>query len=69
MTGERVKESSGLSVESVSERAIPWASIEFVQIIENSVTFEAQVVWAPSGNIVLDDKNKTFVTSTRDHGE
>ena len=69
MTGERVKESSGLSVESVSERAIPWASIEFVQIIEDSVNFEAQAVWAPSGNIVLDDKNKTFVTSTRDHGE
>jgi len=69
MTGERVRETSGLSVESVSERAIPWASIEFVQIIEDSVNFEAQVVWAPSGNIVLDDKNKTFVTSTRDHGE
>jgi hypothetical protein len=69
MAGERVRETSGLSVESVSERAIPWASIEFVQIIEDSVNFEAQVVWATSGNIVLDDKNKTFVTSTRDHGE
>ena len=69
MTGERVKEESGLSIEPVSERAIPWASIEFVQIIEDSVNFEAQAVWAPSGNIVLDDKNKTFVTSTRDHGE
>lgn len=69
MTGERVKEESGLSIEPVSERAIPWASIEFVQIIEDSVNFEAQAVWAPSGNIVLDDKHKTFVTSTRDHGE
>lgn len=53
MDGELVKEASGLSSESVSERAIPWA----------------HPVWAPSGNIVLDDKNKTFVTSTRDHGE
>ena len=69
IAGERVKEASGLSSESVSERAIPWASIEFVQIIEDSVNFEAQAVWAPSGNIVLDDENKTFVTSTRDHGE
>lgn len=69
MDGELVKEASGLSSESVSERAIPWASIEFVQIIEDAVNFEAHPVWAPSGNIVLDDKNKTFVTSTRDHGE
>ena len=69
IAGERVRETSGLSIESVSERAIPWASIEFVQIIEDSVNFEAHLVWAPSGNIVLDDKNKTFVTSTRDHGE
>ena len=69
MAGERLKESSGLSIEPVSERAIPWAAIEFVQIIEESVNFEAHAVWAPSGNVVLDDRNKTFVTSTRDHGE
>jgi len=69
IAGERLNKASGLSSEPVSERAIPWASIEFVQIIENSVNFEAHAVWASSGNIVLDDKNNTFVTSTRDHGE
>ena len=69
IAGERLNKASGLSSEPVSERAIPWASIEFVQIIENSVNFEAHAVWASSGNVVLEDKNNTFVTSTRDHGE
>lgn len=69
IAGETVREASGLYTESVSERAIPWASIEFVQIIEDSVNFEAQAVWGSSGNIILDDRNKTFVTAIRDHGE
>lgn len=69
ISGEAVGEDSGLSIEPVSERAIPWASIEFAQIIEEAVNFEASPVWSPSGHIVLDDRNKTFITSTRDHGE
>ena len=69
ISGEAVGEESGLSIEPVSERAIPWASIYFAQIIEEAVNFEASPVWSPSGRIVLDDRNKTFITSTRDHWE
>ena len=69
ISGEAVGEESGLSIEPLSELAIPWASIEFAQIIEEAVNFEASPVWSPSGHIVLDDRNKTFITSTRDHWE
>ena len=69
ISGERLNKTNGLHTEPVSERAITWASIEFAQIIEDSVNYEAHPVWASSGNVVLDDKNKTFITSTRDHGE
>ena len=34
IAGERLSEANGLHTEPVSERAIPWASIEFAQIIE-----------------------------------
>ena len=69
IAGERLSEANGLHAEPVSERAIPWASIEFAQIIEGGVNVEAHAVWAASGNVVLEDKNNTFITSTRDHGE
>lgn len=69
IAGERLNKTNGLFSEAVSERAIPWASIEFVQVIEYPVNYEAHTVWAASGNIVLEDKNNTFVTSIRDHGE
>ena len=69
IAGERLNKTNGLFSEAVSERAIPWASIEFVQVIEYPVNYEAHAVWAASGNIVLEDKNNTFVTSIRDHGE
>jgi hypothetical protein len=67
--GQRVNESSGLNIEDVCERAIPWASIEFAQIIEEPINYEGSAVWADCGKIVLDNKQKTFITSTHDHGE
>lgn len=67
--GQRVSESSGLSIEGICERAIPWASIEFAQIIEDSINYEGSIVWGTCGKIVLDNKQKTFITSTHDHGE
>ena len=69
VTGQKVNESSGLSTEAICERAIPWASIEFAQIIDEPINFEAAAVWAPCGKIVLDNKQKTYITSTHDHGE
>ena len=36
IAGERLSEANGLHTEPVSERAIPWASIEFAQIIEEA---------------------------------
>ena len=67
--GKPVTESGGLSVERVAERAIPWASIEFVQVLEDTVNFEVPAVWGENRNIVLANKQKTLVTSSRDHGE
>jgi hypothetical protein len=67
--GQRVNESSGLNIEDVCERAIPWASIEFAQIIEEPINYEGRAIWADCGKIVLDNKQKTFITSTHDHGE
>lgn len=67
--GSPVGEANGLSVEAVAERAIPWASIEFAQIIEDPINYEVPAVWGESGNVVLDNKHNTFVTSIRDHGE
>ena len=67
--GKPVTESDGLSAGVVAERAIPWASIEFVQVLEDSVNFEAPTVWGENGNIVLDNKQNTLVTASRDHGE
>ena len=67
--GQRVNESSGFTSEDICERAIPWASIEFAQIIEEPINFEVPAVWATCGKIVLNNKHKTFITSTHDHGE
>ena len=67
--GALVTESHGLTSEGVAERAVPWASIEFVQILDEGVVYDAKVIWSDSGNIVLDDKNNTFITAQRDHGE
>ena len=67
--GKPVTESCGLSVERVAERAIPWASIEFVQVLEDTVNFEVPAVWGDNGNVVLANKQNTLVTSSRDHGE
>jgi hypothetical protein len=68
-TGALVKEADGLTMEDVAERAVPWASIEFVQILGDQVNYDAPVVWSKEGNVVLDDKVKTLVTVSRDHGE
>jgi len=67
--GDTVTESDGLTTEGVAERAIPWASIEFVQILSESADYDAEVIWSKSGNVVLKDKNQTLVTAARDHGE
>ncbi len=67
--GKSVTESAGLSAGDVAERAIPWASIEFAQVLEDSVNFEAPAVWGENGNIVLNNKQNTLVTTSRDHGE
>ena len=67
--GTKVKSTDGLTTECVAERAVPWASVEFVQILDDKVKYEAPVVWSKEGNVVLDDKNKTLVTVARDHGE
>ena len=67
--GTLVTESHGLTSEGVAERAVPWASIEFVQILDEGVDYDAKVIWSDSGNIVLADKNNTFITAQRDHGE
>ena len=67
--GTLVTESHGLTSEGSLERAVPWASIEFVQILDEGVDYDAKVIWSDSGNIVLDDKNNTFITAQRDHGE
>ena len=67
--GQRIKETSVLNIEDVCERASPWASIEFAQIIEEPINYEGPAVWAECGKIVLDNKQKTFITSTHDHGE
>ena len=67
--GDNVSETDGLTTEGVAERAIPWASIEFVQILSESADYDAEVIWSKSGNIVLNDKNQTLVTAARDHGE
>ena len=69
IAGKPVAESAGLSAGSMAERAIPWASIEFAQVLEDSVNFEAPAVWGENGNIVLDNKQNTLVTTSRDHGE
>lgn len=69
VAGQKVSESSGLSTEDICERAIPWASIEFAQIIEDPINFEVPAIWGSCGKIVLDNKHKTFITSTHDHGE
>ena len=67
--GTKVKAPDGLTTEGVAERAVPWASIEFVQILGDKVNYDAPVVWSKEGNVILDDKNKTLVTVSRDHGE
>ena len=67
--GQQVSETSGRSTEDICERAIPWASIEFAQIIEDPINFEVPAIWGSCGKIVLDNKHKTFITSTHDHGE
>ena len=64
VAGQKVSESSGLSTEDICERAIPWASIEFAQIIEDPINFEVPAIWGSCGKIVLDNKHKTFITST-----
>jgi len=64
-----VTEAHGLTTEGVAERAVPWASIEFVQILDEGVDYDAKVVWSGTGNIVLNDKSNTFITALRDHGE
>ena len=69
IAGKPVTESAGLSAGAMAERAIPWASIEFAQVLEDSVNFEAPAVWGENGNIVLDNKQNTLVTTSRDHGE
>ena len=69
VTGHKVNESSGLNIEEICERAIPWASIEFAQILEGPINYEVSAVWAECGKIVLDNSQKTFITSTHDHGE
>ena len=67
--GKPVTECAGLSTGVVAERAIPWASIEFVQVLEDTVNFEVPAVWGENGNVVLANKQNTLVTSSRDHGE
>jgi hypothetical protein len=56
VAGQKVSESSGLST-------------EVAQIIDEPINFEAPAVWASCGKIVLDNKQKTYITSTHDHGE
>ena len=43
-----VTESHGLTSEGVAERAVPWASIEFVQILDEGVDYDAKVIWSDS---------------------
>ena len=67
--GQKVNEQTGLNIEGICERAIPWASIEFAQIIEEPINYEVPAIWAECGKIVLNNEQKTFITSTHDHGE